>query len=86
MLAEGRNGGVKGYNRVGLERAGFSAEARENIKRIHRIYYRSGLITSKAIETIRAELPQTPEVLEFLDFCANTKKGVVGAHNNGRHA
>ena len=86
MLAEGRNGGVKTYNRVGLERAGFSEEARENIKRLHRIYYRSGLIASKAIEAIRTELPQTPEVLEFLDFCANTKKGVVSAHSSSRHA
>ena len=37
-----------------------------------------------ALEKIRTELPQTPEVVEFLDFCANTQKGVVGPHREGR--
>ena len=84
MIAEGRNGGVKGINRVGLSRAGFSEEAIRNIKNLYKIYYRSGLIVSKAIEKIRTELPQTAEVVEFLEFCKNTKKGVVGPHREGR--
>ena len=37
-----------------------------------------------SLEKIRTERPQTPEVLEFLDFCANTKKGIVGPHREGR--
>ena len=86
MLAEGRNGCVRGCNRVGLIRAGFSEESREIIKRIYKIFYRSGLIASKALEAIRTELPQTPEVLEFLDFCAHTKKGVVSGSCSDRHA
>lgn len=84
MIAEGRNGGVKTINLVGLKRAGFSEEAIRNIKNIYKIYYRSGLMAGNALEKIRTELPQTPEVVEFLDFCANTRKGVVGPNREGR--
>ena len=80
MMAEGRNGGVKMINKIGLQRAGFSAESISIIKQIFRIYYRSGLIPSAALKQIREELPQTPEVTEFLEFCAATKKGVLSCH------
>ena len=86
MIAEGRNGGVKTINRVGLSRAGFSDEALRNIKDIYKIYYRSGLNAGQALEKIRTELPQAPEVVEFLDFCANTKKGVVAPNREGRRS
>lgn len=77
MMAEGRNGGVKMINKIGLQRAGFDAETITVIKHIYRIYYRSGLIPSNAIEQIKNELPQIPEVKEFLDFCATSKRGVL---------
>ena len=83
MMAEGRNGGVKMINLIGLKRAGFSAESISIIKQIFRIYYRSNLIPSLALEKIRTELPQTPEVLEFLEFCATSKKGVVPGNATG---
>ena len=83
MMAEGRNGGVKMINKIGLQRAGFDAETINVIKHIFRIYYRSGLIPSKALEQIRTELPQIPEVQEFLYFCANSKKGVVPPNHGG---
>lgn len=86
MIAEGRNGGVKTINRVGLSRAGFSEEAQRNIKDLYKIYYRSGLNAGQALEKIRTELPQAPEVVEFLDFCANTKKGVVAPNREGRRS
>ena len=86
MIAEGRNGGVKTINRVGLSRAGFSEVAQRNIKDLYKIYYRSGLNAGQALEKIRTELPQAPEVVEFLDFCANTKKGVVAPNREGRRS
>ena len=77
---------MKACNRVGLIRAGFSEEAREIIKRIYKIFYRRGLTVPNALKVIREELPQTPEVVGFLDFCNNTKRGVVSANCNDRHA
>ncbi|MBQ9786968.1 MAG: acyl-ACP--UDP-N-acetylglucosamine O-acyltransferase [Lentisphaeria bacterium] len=85
MMAEGRNGGVKMINKVGLQRAGYTPEQINVVKQIFRIYYRSGLIPSAALEKIRTELPMTEEVREFLDFCANTKKGVVSGNANSGH-
>lgn len=85
MMAEGRNGGVKMINKVGLSRAGYTAEQINVVKQIFRIYYRSGLIPSVALEKIRTELPQTEEVREFLEFCANSKKGVVPGNANSGH-
>jgi len=85
MMAEGRNGGVKMINKIGLQRAGFDAETINVIKHIYRIYYRSNLIPSNAIEKIKTDLPQIPEVLEFLEFCANSKKGVVPGNSNSSH-
>ncbi len=83
MMAEGRNGGVKMINKIGLQRAGFPAETIEVIKHIHRIYYRSGLAPVNALARIREELPPIPEVKEFLDFCAASKRGVLAAGVEG---
>lgn len=77
MMAEGRNGGVKMINKVGLQRAGFDAETITVIKHIFRIYYREGLIPARAIEKIKSELPDVPVVREFLDFCATSQRGVI---------
>ena len=79
MMAEGRNGGVKMINKVGLQRAGFDTETINIVKHIFRIYYREGLIPSNALEKIRTELPDVPVVREFLDFCATSRRGVINA-------
>ncbi len=79
MVAEGRNGAVRMYNKIGLERAGFSAEAMHAIKNIFKIFYFQGLTQKVALEKIRAELPPLPEVLEFINFCESSKRGVIGA-------
>ena len=83
MMAEGRNGGVKMINKVGLQRAGFDAETITIIKHIFRIYYREGLIPTLAIEKIKSELPDVPVVREFLDFCATSQRGVISATGSG---
>ena len=83
MMAEGRNGGVKMINKIGLQRAGFSSETITIIKHLYRIYYRSGLIPSNALAKIKEELPQIPEVLEFIQFCESSKRGVLPPHKEG---
>ncbi|MBO5991364.1 MAG: acyl-[acyl-carrier-protein]--UDP-N-acetylglucosamine O-acyltransferase, partial [Lentisphaeria bacterium] len=83
MMAEGRNGGVKMINKVGLTRAGFSAEAIKNIKDMFKIFYMDNLGPAGAIAKIEAELPPTPEVLEFINFCKTSKRGVISANVSG---
>ena len=86
MMAEGRNGGVKMINKVGLQRAGFDSETITVIKHMHRIFYRSELSLSNALDKIKSELPQIPEVLEFIEFCENSPRGVVGGKVTGHRS
>ena len=83
MMAEGRNGGVKMINLVGLKRAGFSDETIRVLRNLFKIYCRSGLSHGNALARIKSDLPQIPEVVEFLDFCASSQRGVLGGARDG---
>ena len=82
MITAGRNAAPRTFNRVGLSRNGFSAETQNAIKQVFRIFYRSGLSIKNALEKIKAEVPMIPEVVEFVEFCENSKRGVIGAGDN----
>ena len=86
MMAEGRNGGVKMINLVGLKRGGFSDETIRVIRDVYKLYYRSGLTPRNALEAIRTKLPQIPEVQEFIAFCESSKRGVLAARLNGKRS
>ena len=68
---------VAGLNTVGLTRRGFTTEQKALIKRAYGILYRSGLNVSQAVERIRTELPQTPEITMLVDFIRNSKRGII---------
>jgi UDP-N-acetylglucosamine acyltransferase len=73
----GNPGAAFGLNSVGLERRGFSEEARAELKRAYRLVFRSELNTSQAIETARAELKPLPEVERFLGFIESSERGIL---------
>lgn len=77
VIAEGRNGTIKGINVIGCKRAGIPTENIRVLRELFSIYFRSGLNAANAVEKIRAELPQTPEVVEFLDFLKTSERGVI---------
>lgn len=83
MMAEGRNGGLKMVNVVGLKRAGFSDDTIRTIRNVYKIFCTSGLSQSNAIAKIKEELPQIPEVLEFIEFYESSQRGVLGARLDG---
>ncbi len=86
MMAEGRNGGVKMVNVVGLRRAGFSVATIRVIQDLYKIVFRSGLNLTKAYEKCRSDLPQIPEVLEFLEFAENSKRGILTNREDGHRS
>lgn len=86
MMAEGRNGGVKMINLVGLKRAGFSEESIRVIKDLFKIYYLRGLSPRNALEAVKTQLPQTDEVKEFIAFCESSKRGVLPPRIAGKRA
>ena len=68
---------VFGLNSVGMERRGFSEDAREALKRVYRIFFRSTLLTEAAIEKIREEVPDLPEVRTFIEFVQKSERGLA---------
>lgn len=77
MLVE-RESLVTSYNVIGLRRAGFNQDVRNQIKKAYQLLYHSGLNTANALKKIEAEL-HSPEVKELLDFIksADSKRGIA---------
>jgi UDP-N-acetylglucosamine acyltransferase len=67
---------VVGLNSIGLERRGFAPATIAEIKRAYRLLYRSQLNVTQAIQRIRDEVDQTPEVRTFVEFLEATERGI----------
>jgi UDP-N-acetylglucosamine acyltransferase len=65
-----------GLNSVGLQRSGFSDEVVRELKRAYRLFFRSELNVSQAMERARSELQPLPEVEHFLQFIEESQRGV----------
>jgi len=68
---------VFGANRTGLERRGFSNDQIEDLQRAFRLLTRAGLNTTQAVERIRAEIPNSSELEELLEFMRSAERGFV---------
>jgi UDP-N-acetylglucosamine acyltransferase len=68
---------LSGLNSVGLMRNGIPEDIRMELKRAYRILFRSGLDISKAIDKARLDLKPYPEVMGFIEFIENSKRGVT---------
>jgi UDP-N-acetylglucosamine acyltransferase len=68
---------VFGANRIGMERAGFPSDTIEGLQTALRLLTRAGLNTSQAIERIQAEVPETPELRELIEFIRTSQRGVI---------
>lgn len=77
MIADGNPAGIRGLNRVGLERHGFSAESLKLLKEAYRILYRSELNLQQAVARVLDELPETPELLRLVAFLSSSSRGVI---------
>jgi len=88
MIGDGRNGGVRGFNIVGMRRNGFSPETIRAVKDVYDIFFRQELNRKNAAEKVRAEVAQCPEVLEFLEFVETSERGILSGATNrpGRRA
>jgi len=66
-----------GLNSIGLQRNGFSENVVRELKRAYRLFFRSDLNLSQAMERAEAELERFPEVTELLQFVDASERGVV---------
>ena len=66
-----------GLNSVGLQRSGFDDAVVRELKRAYRLFFRSELNVSQALERARSELHLYPDVEHFLRFLEESGRGVV---------
>ncbi len=76
-LADGNPLSVHTINKIGMERAGLSAEAISTVKDAFRIIYRENLTAAKALEKIAAELPDMAELRTLSEFVKNSERGLT---------
>lgn len=67
-----------GLNIVGLKRHGFSLDVRRELSRAFKLVYRSQLHLNEAIQQMEKELSPFSEVLHFIQFCRETRRGLMG--------
>jgi len=66
-----------GLNSVGLQRSGFPDEVVRELKRAYRLFFRSDLNLSQAMQQAETELEHFPEVRELMAFVEASERGVV---------
>ncbi len=72
----GRPAVALGVNFVGLRRAGFPPEVRQEISQAFKLIYRSGLNVSQAVRAIKKALFSN-EVAHLLRFIEESKRGII---------
>lgn len=87
MIGDGRNGGIRGINLVGLKRNNFPETTVRAIKNFYKIVFRSGMNMTNALEKVKAEIPQIPEIVELIEFIHSSKRGILhGGHADSRRS
>ncbi len=76
VTLDGDSAMVVGLNKVGLRRAGFTADDILELKAAYRAIYRSGLTWQEMLDTLRSEFVAGPAA-EFQPFFLGGKRGFV---------
>jgi len=78
FIADGAPAVVRAYNKVGMERRGFTPEQLERVKQIFRVLYRDGLNRSQAMDQLAAH-PQadSAEFQQMLKFARASDRGMA---------
>ena len=77
VIAAGDRAKLHGLNSVGLKRHGFSQETLSLLKKAYRIIFRIGITLNEAIERVKAEVEQAPEVVNLIDFIKSSRRGIT---------
>ena len=77
VIAAGDRAKLHGLNSVGLKRHGFSQDTLSLLKKAYRIIFRIGITLNEAIERVKAEVEQVPEVVNLIDFIKSSRRGIT---------
>jgi UDP-N-acetylglucosamine acyltransferase len=76
-LTVGNRARCFGLNHVGMRRRGYPKETIDTLHHAFRLLLSSKLNTTQAIERIRTEIDDSPEVEELLRFIETSERGVI---------
>lgn len=78
FIADGTPAVVRAFNKIGLERNGFTAGQLERVKQIYRILYRDGLNRTQALERLSAHPEaESVEFQRMLTFAKTSERGLA---------
>jgi UDP-N-acetylglucosamine acyltransferase len=77
MIVEGNPARCAGPNSVGLRRNGLEESARQRIKAMYRIMWRSGLNTTQALHEIEKTVEASIERDIFASFVRKSVRGII---------
>ncbi len=78
-MAVGNRAKLVGLNLVGLKRHGFTDSSLQPLKKAYELVFLSDLNQKEAIDRVKAEVPQTPEVQHLLKFLETSERGLLPA-------
>jgi len=76
-IIQGNHAKCYGLNRIGLKRRGYSKETIEKLSHAYHLYLSAKLNTTQAIQRMRDEIKDCPEVESLIEFIGSSKRGVV---------
>jgi UDP-N-acetylglucosamine acyltransferase len=78
MMADGHPAETRTINKVGMERAGYTPERIQLAKRIYKLFYRSDLLRTQALERLQGgELGDDPIVHDTIAFVKASERGIA---------
>ncbi len=78
FIADGVPAVIRAFNKVGLERRGFTPEQMERVKQAYRILFRDGLNRTQALEKLQQhESASSAEFQRILTFAAKSERGLA---------
>lgn len=75
--AQGDRAELAGINSIGLARHGFTEDQIGRVKEAYRILFRSKLPLEEAVERLRTELGDEPEIKALLSFVTTSQRGIT---------
>jgi UDP-N-acetylglucosamine acyltransferase len=76
-IASGERAKLYGLNLIGLKRHGWTEERINDLKKVYRLLFRSGMTLKAAIEAVERELGGSADAAEMLSFIRATKRGLT---------
>jgi UDP-N-acetylglucosamine acyltransferase len=76
LLVSGNRARPHGLNLIGLKRRGFKEGTIRALKDAYRLIFRSSLLLRTALEKVRNEVEDCPEVRHFVEFIEQSKRGI----------